>query len=131
MIIKQYKDKNKIVGYISMYFDDNNGQDVYVVYMGKPNKGYSKNIGSFYDEQASIDFADDYFTQLKKLEDESRQLIKLEKKLYTKRQRLIEKYSKNYTQPITKTDFSEIDRMLQEYAFRLRCIDRYKKTFID
>lgn len=86
MIIKQYKDKNKIVGYISMYFDDNNGQDVYVVYMGKPNKGYSKNIGSFYDEQASIDFADGYFTQLKKLEDESRQLIKLEKKLYTKRQ---------------------------------------------
>ena len=50
MIIKQYKDKNKIVGYISMYFDDQDGKDVYVVYMGKPNKGYSKNIGSFYDE---------------------------------------------------------------------------------
>ena len=79
MIIKKYKNQNKIVGYVSMYFDDQDSRDVYVVYMGKPNKGYSKNIGSFYDEHAAIDFADGYFTQLKKLEDESRQLLKLEK----------------------------------------------------
>lgn len=85
MIIKKYKNQNKIVGYISMYFDDQDGQDVYIVYMGKPNKGYSKNIGSFYDEKACVDFADGYFTQLKKLEDESIQLIKSEKKLLAKK----------------------------------------------
>ena len=131
MIIKKYKIQNKIRGYISTYFDDNEGVDVFAVYAGNPNKGNDKFIGSFYDKKACEDFADGYFTQLKKLEDESRQLIKAEKKLYAKRQQLIEKYSKNYTQSISENEFAEIDRILQEYAFRLSCLGLYRKTFVD
>lgn len=118
MIIKKYKYKNRVIGYVESYFSDQDGQTLYAIYQGnnKPSDHWIETTDS---QSEALKVADNYFTRYiaeQKVQDKH---MKLLDKLDKKYQILLARYTENHTRPLSNFDRDLIDRIIKDYAFRL------------
>ena len=127
MIIKKYKYKNRVIGYVESSWDDQFGTMRYTVYH-KLSNGHEDFLFESNNESESVDFADGYFTTFinycKESDKKARLINKLNKKWETKYQSLLSIFTDNNTKPLSNFDRDQIDRIMKEYAFRIGLYNR-------
>lgn len=127
MIIKKYKYKNKIIGYVESSWDDQFGTMRYSVYH-KLSNGHEDFLFRSNIESEAVDFAEGYFTTFinycKESDKKARLINKLNKKWEAKYQSLLNIFTDNNTKPLSKFDRDQIDRIMEEYAFRIGLYSR-------
>lgn len=119
MLIKNFKYKNKIIGNVHLCWDDNDGYNYYYVYTGKLNDNNGVYLNRFDSKEEALTFAEDWFSNLIELKKEDEKQQKLYAKIYKKQKELLAKFTNNYTKQISDFDKDLMNRVLQEYAFRL------------
>ena len=122
MKTKKYKYKNKIIGYIESSWDDYVGTMRYTVYH-KLSNGHEDFLFESDIESESVDFAEGYFTTFinycKESEKKARLINKLNKKWEAKYRSLLNIFTDNNTKPLSDFDRDQIDRIMEEYAFKI------------
>lgn len=105
MIIKKYKYKNSIIGYVEL------------------SNGYEDCLFESDIESESLDFAEGYFTTFinhcRESEKKARLINKLQKKCQVKYESLLNTFTDNNTKPLSNFDRDLIDRIMKDYAFKI------------
>ena len=121
MIIKRYKYKNRVIGYVESSWDDNVGTMYYAAYI--KFRSIEECLVDSYDEKECLEYADNYLTKYindcKESDRKCREFNRILKKYQKKYQSLYAKYTDNDTKPLSDFDRDLLDRIMGEYAFRL------------
>ena len=127
MIIKKYKYKNRVIGYVESSWDDQFGTMRYTVYF-KLSNGHEAFLFESNNKSESVDFADGYFTTFindcKESDKKARLINKLNKKWEAKYKSLLNIFTDNNTKPLSDFDRDQIDRIMKEYAFKIGLYSR-------